>query len=84
LQQQPAGGVKIDWRGIGSSLTKRALAAKELLYHRSNSGLRDAILATPLLVLAECFVPLSDLSTSRLSHNGLAARRGDAKNLERQ
>jgi hypothetical protein len=84
LRQTPAGGVKIRQRGIGSSLKKRALAANELLYHRSISGLRDAMLATPLLVLAECFVPPFDLSTSRLSHNGLAARRADAKNLERQ
>jgi hypothetical protein len=42
------------------------------------------MIALPLLVLAEFFVPPFDLSTSRLSHNGLAVRGGDEKNLERQ
>jgi hypothetical protein len=47
-------------------------------------GLRDAMLAMTLFVLAQSFVPSFDLSTSRLTHNGLAARRGDARVLERQ
>jgi hypothetical protein len=56
----------------------------ELLYHLSISGLRDVMLAMPLLVLAEFFVPPFDLSTSRISHNGLAVRGDDENDLERQ
>jgi len=42
------------------------------------------MLAMSLFVLAESFVPLFDLSTSWLRHNSLAARRGDASDLEQQ